>query len=145
MGRGGSRGRSRSPSNHAPAPRHAPPPAAAPPAPQQGGGMVSNLAGSVVSGIGTGVGFSVANRAVDAVMGPRQTEVVHTHQPAPPAAPPAVAPAAVVGGASSQQVNSCKSQLDDLNQCLARHSDASLCQPHFESLKMCQNGGSEFA
>lgn len=40
---------------------------------------MSGLMGSMASGMATGVGMSVANRAVDAVMGPRQTEVVHKH------------------------------------------------------------------
>merc|ERR1719231_2178131 len=51
---------------------------------------MSGLMGSMMSGMATGVGMSVANRAVDAVMGPRQTEVVHCHEGAPaPAASPA--------------------------------------------------------
>lgn len=75
----------------APAPAAAPaaPVAAAAPAaaPAAAGGMMSGLAGSMASGMAAGVGMSVANRAVDSMMGPRQTEVVHTHQGgAPPAA-----------------------------------------------------------
>merc|ERR1719201_1388238 len=52
--------------------------------------MMSGLMGSLASGMATGVGMSVANRAVDAVMGPRQTEIVHRHEGAP-AAPAAAA------------------------------------------------------
>eukprot|EP01068_Selenidium_serpulae_P016394 Selendium_serpulae@DN6292_c0_g1_i1.p1 len=152
MGRGGGR-RSSSPrsSGNAPASRRAPPPApppqAAPPATQQGGGMMSNLAGSVVGGIGTGVGFSVANRAVDAVMGPRKTEVVHTHQdgqPAPAAAPAAAA-APVMAAAPTGGMHACQQQMDDLNQCLGRHGDATLCQQFFDNLKSCQTGTSGFS
>merc|ERR1719408_736870 len=51
--------------------------------------MMSGLMGSMASGMATGVGMSMANRAVDAVMGPRQTELVHRHEGAPPAAPAA--------------------------------------------------------
>mmetsp|Transcript_52045 Transcript_52045/g.82757 ORF Transcript_52045/g.82757 Transcript_52045/m.82757 type:complete len:142 (+) Transcript_52045:85-510(+) len=105
----------------------APPPASAPmaappaPAPSQGGGMLSGLMGSMASGMATGVGMSVANRAVDAVMGPRQTEVVHRHEGAPPA--PAVGP--------------CQMQQDQLNQCM-KGGDASACQFYLDSLKACQ-------
>jgi coiled-coil-helix-coiled-coil-helix domain-containing protein 10 len=52
---------------------------AAPPAPvaaQSGGGFMS----SVVSGIASGIGVSMASRAVDSVLGPRQMEVVHKDQ-----------------------------------------------------------------
>merc|ERR1719343_1264947 len=49
--------------------------------------MMSGLMGSMASGMATGVGMSVASRAVDAVMGPQQTEVVHRHEGAPAAAP----------------------------------------------------------
>ena len=41
---------------------------------------MSGLMGSLATGMATGTGMAVANRAVDAVMGPRQTEVVHTHR-----------------------------------------------------------------
>lgn len=41
--------------------------------------MMSGLMGSMASGMATGVGMSVANRAVDSLLGPRQTEVVHKH------------------------------------------------------------------
>lgn len=38
---------------------------------------MSSLGSSVMSGVATGVGMSMASRAVDAVMGPRETTVVH--------------------------------------------------------------------
>jgi hypothetical protein len=76
---------------HAPhgAPMHsaAPPPAMAPmgaqaPAMGGGGGLMGGLMGTVVQGMAFGTGSAVANRAVDAVMGPRQVEHVHTNTPA---------------------------------------------------------------
>merc|ERR1719331_154187 len=60
--------------------------------------MMSGLMGSLASGMATGVGMSVANRAVDAVMGPRQTEVVHRHEGAPQ--------------------SKCQAQMDALSQCM---------------------------
>mmetsp|Transcript_85871 Transcript_85871/g.152086 ORF Transcript_85871/g.152086 Transcript_85871/m.152086 type:complete len:139 (-) Transcript_85871:250-666(-) len=112
------------------APRqHAPPPAAAPAAPPPaaapagGGGMMSGLMGSMASGMAAGVGMSVANRAVDAVMGPRQTEVVHRNEGAPPAA----------AGAGLCQV-----QNEQLMQCMKSSSDASSCQHYMDALKACQ-------
>ena len=115
-----------------PAAQHAPPPAAAAPAAPPaaapaGGGMMSGLMGSMMSGMAAGTGMAVANRAVDAVMGPRQTEVVHRHEGAP------AAPAA-----SSQPT--CQFQQDQLSQCMKSSSDASSCQSFMDSLKACQQG-----
>merc|ERR1719329_1741593 len=75
--------------------------------------MMSGLMGSMASGMAMGTGMAVANRAVDAVMGPRQTEVVHRHEGAPAA--PAAAPA---GGL-------CQVQQDQLTQCMQSSRDAS--------------------
>merc|ERR1712107_161547 len=108
------------------APPAAPPPrAAAPPAvaPSGGGGMMSGLMGSMASGMAMGTGMAVANRAVDAVMGPRQTEVVHRHEGG--AAPPAAA-----GGR-------CQVQMEQLNQCMQSQSHASACQFYLDALKAC--------
>lgn len=85
-------------------------------------GMMSGLMGSMMSGMATGVGMSMANRAVDAVMGPRQTEVVHRHEGAP-----AVAPGAA----------SCQLQQEQLGQCM-KTGDASSCQFYLDALKACQ-------
>merc|ERR1719282_1895382 len=75
-----------------------------------------------MSGMATGVGMSVASRAVDSVMGPRQTEVVHRHEGAPAAAAP----------------GRCQLQQDQLNQCMTSSSDASQCQFYLDALKACQ-------
>merc|ERR1712160_124217 len=96
------------------------PPAAAPAA---GGGMMSGLMGSMATGMAMGTGMAVANRAVDAVMGPRQTEVVHTHQGG-------VAPAGNTGR--------CQTQQDQLNQCTQNNSDMASCQFYLDALKSCQ-------
>merc|ERR1719498_1737401 len=79
--------------------------------------MMSGLMGSVASGMATGVGFSMANRAVDAVMGPRQTEVVHRTEGAP-----APAPTAQTGAGG------CQFEQNQLQQCMQQQSDASQCQ-----------------
>jgi len=89
--------------------------------------MLSGLAGSVVGGIGSGIGFSVANRAVDAVMGPRKMEVIHTNEAVP------AAPAAPAAGR-------CQNQLEDYTQCVSRHQDAGLCGNYLDTLKQCQAG-----
>lgn len=143
----------------APAPLHSSPPsrqaAASPPAPHQpttpaspapaappavaggGGGFLSNMMGTVASGMASGVGFGVAQRAVDAVLGPRKTEVVHTTQGGVVDAPPqAVQHSGLVP--QTFVANPCQSQTDDLNQCMSRHSDMSLCQNYFDALKSCQ-------
>ena len=93
-------------------------------APAAGGGMMSGLMGSMASGMAMGTGMAVANRAVDAVMGPRQTEVVHRHDGAPAAAPAA---------------GKCQFQQDQLNQCMQSSSDATACQSYSDALKQCQS------
>merc|ERR1719387_2203622 len=86
---------------------------------------MSGLMGSMMSGMATGVGMSVANRAVDAVMGPRQTEVVHRHEGEPAAAAPAAA-------------GKCQFETDQLQQCMKQTSNANDCQFYFDALKQCQ-------
>merc|ERR1719343_1637800 len=65
--------------------------------------MMSGLMGSMASGMATGVGMSVASRAMDSVMGPRQTEVVHRHEGG--------------GAPAAQTAGKCQLQQDQLNQC----------------------------
>mmetsp|Transcript_62513 Transcript_62513/g.167436 ORF Transcript_62513/g.167436 Transcript_62513/m.167436 type:complete len:143 (-) Transcript_62513:252-680(-) len=136
-----SSGRSSAPTRAAPAPaapaRQPPPaaaPAAAPPAaaPAAGGGMMSGLAGSMMSGMAAGVGMSVANRAVDAVMGPRQTEVVHRHEggEAPAAAPAAAASAAPAA-------DKCTFEREQFQQCMSTN-DFNNCKSFADMLKQCQ-------
>mmetsp|Transcript_95880 Transcript_95880/g.172991 ORF Transcript_95880/g.172991 Transcript_95880/m.172991 type:complete len:143 (+) Transcript_95880:87-515(+) len=134
----GARTSAKAPTRSAPAParqapppaqRQAPPPAAAaapPPmaAPAAGGGMMSGMMGSMASGMAAGVGMSMASRAVDSMMGPRQTEVVHRNEGAP------AAPAATG--------NLCSAQNDQLKQCMNTSADSSQCQYYMDSLKACQ-------
>mmetsp|Transcript_47229 Transcript_47229/g.112363 ORF Transcript_47229/g.112363 Transcript_47229/m.112363 type:complete len:150 (-) Transcript_47229:106-555(-) len=110
----------------APAPAMAPPAPAPAAAPAAGGGMMSGLMGSMMSGMATGVGMSVANRAVDAVMGPRQMEVVHTNQ-----ATPATQATPASGGV-------CALQQEQLMQCTKVNTDMSMCNSYMEALKACQ-------
>merc|ERR1719188_1812764 len=76
---------------------------------------MSGLMGSMASGMAAGVGMSVASRAVDAVMGPRQTEVVHRHDEQPAAAP-------------AQGMCQLQQDQDQLQQCMKSSSDAAACQ-----------------
>lgn len=144
-----SSGRSASPARSAPraspppprkqAPPPAPAAAAPPPAPAQGGGMMGGLAGSMMSGMATGVGFSMASRAMDGIFGARQTEVIHKHEGAPeaPAAAPVAAAAAPAAGAPVQ----CATEKDLFNQCIQQASSTDQCNTYFEQLKQCQNSG----
>ena len=90
--------------------------------------MMSGLAGSVMHGMASGVGWSMASRAVDAVVGPRSVEMVHRNETAP-----AQAPAPALGGGGV-----CQTQQDQVNQCIQHASDISYCQNYFEALKQCQ-------
>ncbi|EER19960.1 cyclophilin, putative [Perkinsus marinus ATCC 50983] len=112
-----------------PAPHHAPPPAQG-----GGGGMMGGIAGSMMSGMATGAGFSMANRAVDAVIGPRQTEVVHRHEGDPIPPPPPQQQQQV----SQNSSNVCQVQQDQLTQCMDQAVEASHCQVVKGSL--CQTG-----
>merc|ERR1719491_178977 len=89
---------------------------------------MSGLMGSMASGMAMGTGMSLASRAMDSVMGPRQTEVVHRHDDAPAPAPAAQQ----IGGGA------CTVQKDQLNQCMQQSSDASQCQFYLDSVKACQ-------
>jgi hypothetical protein len=81
----------------------------------------------------SGVGFSMANRAVDAVMGPRQVEMVHRTEE--PAAAPVAAPMA-----QQPTSNVCQIQQEQLNQCLSQAGDMIHCNYYFDMLKQCQQG-----
>ena len=81
----------------------------------------------------SGVGFSMANRAVDAVMGPRQVEMVHRTEEA--AAAPVATPMA-----QQPTSNVCQIQQEQLNQCLSQAGDMSHCNYYFDMLKQCQQG-----
>eukprot|EP00811_Abedinium_folium_P008298 NODE_17667_length_932_cov_2.366460.p1 GENE.NODE_17667_length_932_cov_2.366460~~NODE_17667_length_932_cov_2.366460.p1 ORF type:complete len:254 (+),score=77.63 NODE_17667_length_932_cov_2.366460:84-845(+) len=80
----------------------------APPAePQQSGGMLRGMAGAIADGMAWGAGMSMAGRLVDGIMGPRQTEVIHRDENAPPggggeAAPPPPGSAGADAGTGDQ-------------------------------------------
>ncbi|CAD7971121.1 unnamed protein product [Amoebophrya sp. A120] len=93
--------------------------------------MMSGLAGSMASGMAAGVGMSVANRAVDAMMGPRQTEVVHRNEGQPAAA----AEPAPNAGASEHL--KCTTERDWLKQCMGQ-GDPTQCNYYADLLKQCQ-------
>jgi len=84
----------------------------------------------------SGVGFSMANRAVDAVMGPRQVEMVHRNEDAGQSPQPAQQTAAPVANSS----NVCQIQQEQLNQCLSQAGDMTHCAYYFDMLKQCQQG-----
>ena len=69
---------------------------------------------SVVSGVASGIGFSMASRAVDAVVGPRQMEVVH-----------------------KDQADRCKSYEDLLAKC--NNSFGLDCTVHADALRECRS------
>ncbi|EER12190.1 conserved hypothetical protein [Perkinsus marinus ATCC 50983] len=100
--------------------------------------MMSGLAGSMMSGMATGAGFSMANRAVDAVMGPRQTEVVHRHEGEPTSPPPPQAAPQQQQQVSQSSGNVCQVQQDQLNQCMDQAVEASQCQYYLDALKACR-------
>jgi len=83
--------------------------------------MMSGLMGSMVSGVASGVGMGIGHRAVDAMMGPRSVEHVHTEQPGAPAA-----------------AAKCGNEMQLLQQCLQQNADASYCQAQTDMFQQCQ-------
>lgn len=100
-------------------------------------GFLSNMMGTVASGMASGVGFGVAQRAVDSILGPRHVEVSHSNNDVQNYNNNnnQMNRAAAV---SSESNKNCQPFLDELNHCLMRHSDVSLCQNYADSLKSCQ-------
>jgi hypothetical protein len=97
--------------------------------------VLLDIASNIVGGMASGVGFSMANRAVDAVMGPRQVEMVHRTEEA--SAPQQPMNSAVPVANTS---NVCQIQQEQLNQCLSQAGDMTHCAYYFDMLKQCQQG-----
>jgi len=97
--------------------------------PAAGGGMMSGIMGSVVSGMAFGTGSALAGRALDSVMGGRQVEHVHTN--APEAAAPAAA-AAPTGG-------SCGNETQMFQDCVKNTGgDIAPCQSYMDMMTKCK-------
>jgi hypothetical protein len=89
----------------------------------------------IVQGMTFGVGSAVANRAVDAVLGPRTMNVEHTNVPA---AAPAMAPAST---SSSSASNQCGDQYNKFQECLKMNNgNVGQCQFYYDMLTQCQKG-----
>lgn len=96
--------------------------------------MLAGLAGTVMQGMAFGTGSAIANRAVDAVVGPRQIEHVHTNQEATPAA---AAPAAAAPMGGSQV---CGDEYQQFNQCLQQQGGGlDACKFYYDMLSQCQS------
>ncbi|KAF8822850.1 CHCH domain-containing protein [Cardiosporidium cionae] len=125
----------RSSSNRAPPPAPvAPAPAPTHPPSSGGGGFMSNMVGNVAGGMASGVGFGVAQRALDGIMGPRQMEVVHSDQEVTAS----TASSGINAANKFENARSCNSEKEELNACLSHHSDIGLCQHYLDALRGCQ-------
>lgn len=85
-------------------------------APSSGGGLMSGLAGTVMQGMAVGLGSSLAQRAVDSVLGPRERVVVHK---------------------SDEASSRCKSYEDALEQCKSGWFSAN-CDEQTQALERCR-------
>jgi hypothetical protein len=84
-----------------------------------------------------GVGSSMAHRAVDSVMGPRQMSVVH--EGGAPAAESAAAAAPAMGGAAAA---ACGNQMKAFTDCLnGSDGDIARCQFYHDALQQCKRSG----
>ncbi|KAL5559939.1 hypothetical protein UlMin_036150 [Ulmus minor] len=107
---------------------HAPPPA---PVQPRNGSARGGLGATIVDGMAWGTGMSIANRAVDAVVGPRviHYETAASSDPGTPATP---APA-------PSMTNACGEPIKALQDCLNNYgSDISKCQFYMDTLQECQ-------
>ncbi len=90
-----------------------------------------------MSGMASGVGFSMANRAVDSIMGPRQVDMVHRNEDGSGTNPAGQAPP-MSNVVSTNAGIACSLQQDQVNQCLRQAADMTHCQYYFDMLKQCQ-------
>ena len=134
-----------------PPPRQAPRPAPTPTpaaAPQQGGGMMSGLAGTVMTGMAFGAGSEVAHQAVRSVMGgggsghgnqggapqeqqqqPQQMQQQQMQQPA----------GYTDSGYGQQQEAPCQAFNTNFVNCLKQNdSDIGMCQQYMDMIKQCE-------
>ncbi|CAI7883842.1 unnamed protein product [Closterium sp. NIES-53] len=116
----------------APAAQPAPPPAQ-PAAASGGGSMLGGLMQTVGEGMAFGTGSAIANRAVDAIMGPRTVVHEHVNSAAPADAPAAAAPT------TASSPTDCAQLQQDFNKCVEMHgSDISKCQFYLDMLTECK-------
>jgi len=87
-----------------------------------------------MQGAALGTGSAFAHRAVDGLMGARETKVVHEHADAPPAAP-ASAPM------MQQQAGEgpCGDRIRLFSDCMSQYNgDMGACQPYFDAMQQCK-------
>ena len=98
-----------------------------------------------MNGMTFGVGSAVANRAVDAVMGPRTVEHVHTNAPAETTAAPQqqqmMAPPQMMQQPQmmSNDNGRCTMELDYFNRCMQLNNNSTdACSQYSTALQQCQ-------
>ena len=126
---GGSRGRSSSPRSPPPRQTQAPTrpmPAQTQPQTQQGGGFLSGIGSTIMTGMAFGAGSEVAHQAVRSVMGggSHQNEATE-HQQAPQQQ-------------QQYQANPCQVEMNNLSGCLSQNDNIGYCQNYSDILKNCK-------
>ena len=127
---GGSRGRSSSP--RAPPPRQTqapsrPMPAQTQPQTQSGGGFLSGIGSTIMTGMAFGAGSQVAHQAVRSVMGGGSHGQEATHQEAPQ-----------TQQNQQYQSNPCQVEMNNFSNCLSQNDNIQYCQNFSEMLKNCK-------
>ena len=138
-----SRGPARTPAA-APRPPAQAPPRQAPPmaqAPAQGGGMMSGLAGTVMTGMAFGAGSEIAHQGVRAMMGGGSGHGSAPQEGAP--AQQAPMQQQMDGGQyvdySQQQANPCQDFNMNFIQCLKANANSiDMCQSYMNMLQQCE-------
>jgi len=107
-----------------------------------GGGMFGSIASTMIQGAAFGAGSSVAHRAVDGMMGPREMTVKHDGGEASGAGAGSAAGASAGAAASSAPAAmDCTSYQADFNQCMGDNpGQISMCQPYADMLSSCARG-----
>eukprot|EP00192_Tetraselmis_astigmatica_P015068 CAMPEP_0117664854 /NCGR_PEP_ID=MMETSP0804-20121206/9465_1 /TAXON_ID=1074897 /ORGANISM="Tetraselmis astigmatica, Strain CCMP880" /LENGTH=152 /DNA_ID=CAMNT_0005472161 /DNA_START=270 /DNA_END=728 /DNA_ORIENTATION=+ len=124
------RGYSSSSTTAPPRPQSPPPPAhaspaAPPPATSSGGGsMLGSMVGMVGQGMALGTGSAIAHRAVDSMMGSRDSGS-SAPAPAAPVEVPTEGP--------------CSTQAKAFSECMSENfGDMNACQQYFENMQACK-------
>lgn len=91
----------------------------------------------MAQGMAFGGGSAIANRAIDAVVGPRSMQVEHVGQDGNPVDNNAVGAEPVSD--MYEPPMKCSSEIEGFNQCLGDNSgDVSSCKFYFDMLSQCQ-------
>ena len=93
--------------------------------PQSGGGMLSGIGSTIMTGMAFGAGSEVAHQAVRGLMGSGSSSHEGHQQQAPPQQ-------------QQQQYNPCQGEMQNFSNCLSQNDNIQYCQQWSDALKVCK-------